>query len=94
MVHRLLVLYRFRNTANRKLGSIFGHILGRLVCFVGNVWANHWDNIQNLVQPYPNSSYGDVTKRLKEQACIVQEYYGRMHHGRNTNIYRYLCAYT
>ncbi|XP_055997291.1 uncharacterized protein LOC130047084 isoform X2 [Ostrea edulis] len=43
-----------------KSGHIPAHILG-------NMWAQNWENIYHLVQPYKSKSEIDVTSSLKEQ---------------------------
>ena len=34
---------------------------------LGNLWSQHWDEIYDLVEPYPGASDLDVTKALQEQ---------------------------
>lgn len=40
---------------------------------LGDMWAQTWDNIFELVNPYPNSSTFDVTSNLRAQNYTVQK---------------------
>ncbi|CAG0910896.1 unnamed protein product, partial [Cyprideis torosa] len=37
------------------------------VHLLGNMWAQNWGNIMNLMTPFPEKSYVDVTAALKNQ---------------------------
>ena len=43
-----------------KSGPIPAHLLG-------NMWAENWQNILDLVQPFPNKPNIEVTKEMKKQ---------------------------
>ncbi|PNF19925.1 hypothetical protein B7P43_G11508 [Cryptotermes secundus] len=54
---------RLRTLYEDKLGDddlIPAHILG-------NMWAQSWENIYDIVKPYPNATGVDVTKNLNDQ---------------------------
>ena len=41
---------------------------GEFIVLVGNMWAQEWDYIYDLVEPYQNKPAIDVTSSLKQQA--------------------------
>ena len=47
-----------------KNGPIPAHVLG-------NMWAQSWGNIVDLVKPYPNKPSIDVTAEMKKQGWTV-----------------------
>lgn len=53
--HRLAKVYEGKFDAEKD--SIPAHILG-------NMWAQQWDNVFELVKPYPNASDIDVTPKM------------------------------
>lgn len=34
--------------------------------FVGNMWSQSWDHLNDIMAPFPNASKFDVTEALKE----------------------------
>lgn len=38
-----------------------------LLCFPGNMWAQSWSNIFDLVVPFPDATKVDATPAMKEQ---------------------------
>lgn len=42
-----------------------------LFCFLGNMWAQSWANIFDLVMPYPNAIKVDATPAMKNQVGAV-----------------------
>lgn len=55
---------RFGDKLDLSDGLLPSHILG-------NMWAQAWGNIGQLVKPFPNVTKVDVTKALKEQGYTV-----------------------
>lgn len=39
-------------------------------CFVGNMWAQQWSNIYDLLIPFPDASSVDITAKMKEQVPV------------------------
>ena len=40
---------------------------------LGDMWAQHWDHVFDLIKPFPNTSTIDVTKNLRAQNYTVQK---------------------
>ena len=38
-----------------------------ILLFAGNMWAQSWSDIYDLVVPYPDTKYPDIDRILKEQ---------------------------
>lgn len=58
-VRRRLV-ERYGSQYVRPDGPIPAHLLG-------NMWAQNWKNIEDLVTPYPGKTRGDITPELLRQ---------------------------
>lgn len=43
----------------------------RFVSFLGNMWAQQWNNIYDIVEPFPNQGTIDVTKKMKEEGWTI-----------------------
>jgi len=43
-----------------------------VACFTGNLWAQGWSNIMELVIPFANQSSPNVTRELIEQVSAVK----------------------
>jgi hypothetical protein len=39
----------------------------QVVAFAGNMWAQSWENIYDIVKPYTDATGVDVTKNLNDQ---------------------------
>ena len=50
----------------KKNGFIPAHLLG-------NMWAQHWDNIEPIVRPFDDTTILDVTQEMVKQV-ILQKY--------------------
>ena len=55
---------QYKNVSVHK--AIPAHVLG-------DMWAQHWDNINELVNPFPNASLFDVTTSLRNQNYTAQK---------------------
>ncbi|XP_076440448.1 angiotensin-converting enzyme-like isoform X2 [Babylonia areolata] len=47
-----------------------GHIPAHLL---GNMWAQEWDNVQDMVMPFPGKPSRDITARLVEQGYTARK---------------------
>lgn len=52
---------RYGPTTIRREGPLPAHILG-------NIWAQDWSNIADIVMPYPDHSNFDITSELLRQS--------------------------
>ena len=43
-----------------------------LIFVSGNMWSQVWENIMDIVQPYQNKTFVDVTPVLKEQVFYIR----------------------
>ena len=48
----------------QKGGYIPAHLLG-------NMWAQQWDNIENIVKPFDDTAILDVTEAMQEQVIFL-----------------------
>jgi peptidyl-dipeptidase A len=54
----------FQNVEITKSGYIPAHLLG-------NMWAQQWDGIEDVVKPFNDTTILDVTDAMVEQVCTM-----------------------
>ncbi|KAJ9581076.1 hypothetical protein L9F63_023745, partial [Diploptera punctata] len=61
----------------RKLRTVYGDLLGDddliPAHVLGNMWAQSWENIYDIVKPFPDASLVDVTSALQEQGFTAKK---------------------
>lgn len=43
---------------------------------IGNMWAQEWNNIYDIVEPYPGHGTIDVTKKMREDGWTAESMFG------------------
>ncbi|ESO94197.1 hypothetical protein LOTGIDRAFT_118685, partial [Lottia gigantea] len=79
LLHQLHPLYKqLHGYVRKQLKTVYGddkfpysgHIPAHLL---GNMWAQHWNNIYDLVEPYKNKTTLSVTNEMKRQEYTVEK---------------------